>query len=112
MSETISIPVNIEGRVQGVWFRSWSLKEATFLGLSGWVRNKPDGSFKAVFQALKMSCVRCWKGAGMAQFKHKLDRLLTSFVLRPIQVSINYRRTDFGSSTSIHLRRTYDEPSG
>ena len=112
MSESIFILVNIEGRVQGLCFRSWSLKEATFLGLSGWVRNKPDGSVEAVFQALKMSCVRCWKGFGMAQFRHKSDRLLTSLVLRPIQVSINYRRTDFGSPTSIHLRRTYDEPSG
>jgi acylphosphatase len=38
----------VEGRVQGVGFRVWTLREAKGLGLSGMVRNLPDGSVEVV----------------------------------------------------------------
>lgn len=34
----------VTGRVQGVGFRWWTRSRATRLGLSGTVRNEPDGS--------------------------------------------------------------------
>jgi acylphosphatase len=40
--------VQVTGRVQGVFFRSAAAREATRLGLGGWVRNLPDGSVEAV----------------------------------------------------------------
>ncbi len=40
--------VRITGRVQGVGFRDWTLEEAERLGLTGWVRNEPDGSVLAL----------------------------------------------------------------
>lgn len=49
MTEIKSVRVVIEGRVQGVWYRGWTVERATSLALSGWVRNRSDGSVEALF---------------------------------------------------------------
>ena len=38
----------VSGRVQGVSFRAYAVREATSLGLKGWVRNLPDGKVEIV----------------------------------------------------------------
>lgn len=50
MAERTQIHVLINGRVQGVGFRAWIEQRAIDLGLTGWVRNRSDGSVEAVFQ--------------------------------------------------------------
>jgi acylphosphatase len=40
----------VRGRVQGVFFRDSTEKEARSRGVSGWVRNRDDGAVEAVFE--------------------------------------------------------------
>ena len=47
-SETPARLLRIRGLVQGVGYRNALLREATRLGLSGWVRNRSDGSVEAL----------------------------------------------------------------
>lgn len=42
--------VVIEGRVQGVFFRDYTRTQAKQLALTGWVRNRPEGSVEAVVE--------------------------------------------------------------
>jgi len=44
----VRVHLTIEGRVQGVFFRTSTLDQAARLGLKGWVRNCPDGSVEVV----------------------------------------------------------------
>jgi acylphosphatase len=45
----IVVRVVVSGKVQGVWFRAWTVEEASMRGLRGWVRNRRDGSVEALF---------------------------------------------------------------
>ncbi len=43
------VRVLVSGRVQGVWYRGWTVETAQALELTGWVRNLTDGRVEAVF---------------------------------------------------------------
>jgi acylphosphatase len=45
---TTAVRLRIEGQVQGVMFRAWTVEEARRRGLRGWVRNRHDGSVEAL----------------------------------------------------------------
>lgn len=63
--------VVISGRVQGVFFRAETLRAAQRIGVTGWVRNRPDGSVEALFegptQAVDQAVDWCWHGSPMAR---------------------------------------------
>ena len=62
--------VFVSGRVQGVYFRSYTQDAARNLGITGWVRNNRDGSVEAVFEGEEASVIEivewCRKGPPMA----------------------------------------------
>jgi len=49
----IRLEAVVHGRVQGVGFRYFVLREATNLGLRGWVANEADGSVRCVAEGPK-----------------------------------------------------------
>jgi acylphosphatase len=46
----ISHHLRVYGRVQGVFFRESMCRKAHQLGITGWVRNRRDGSVEAMIQ--------------------------------------------------------------
>ena len=50
-----SVNIIIKGKVQGVSFRYFTLKQAQELNLVGWVRNKPNGTVESVAQGDKIN---------------------------------------------------------
>ena len=42
--------VVVSGQVQGVFFRDTCRRQARAYGVTGWVRNCPDGTVEAVFE--------------------------------------------------------------
>ena len=58
--------LRIAGRVQGVGYRDWLLREARALGLAGWVRNRRDGTVEALLAgelpAVQVMLLACRRG--------------------------------------------------
>ncbi len=50
MDAVIRKRLRVRGRVQGVFFRGATERQARALGVAGWVRNCEDGSVEAVFE--------------------------------------------------------------
>ena len=65
------VQIIVRGRVQGVFFRAATQREARRLGLTGWVRNRPDGSVEMVAEgdevALRQLCMWAEKGPSAAR---------------------------------------------
>lgn len=61
----------ISGRVQGVGFRYWTQKTAKHAGLTGWVKNLPDGTVELLAQGDETSLASfidtLWKGPAFSR---------------------------------------------
>ncbi|MBV8397805.1 MAG: acylphosphatase [Acetobacteraceae bacterium] len=69
----------ISGRVQGIGYRQWMVEAARSLGVSGWVRNRLDGSVEALVagetaavEELLRACRRGPRLAVVAQIDEQL----------------------------------------
>jgi acylphosphatase len=62
----ITRQLRLNGRVQGVFFRESMCREAARQGVSGWVRNRRDGSLEAMLQgeAAQVEALIAWARRG------------------------------------------------
>ncbi|MFZ5906116.1 MAG: acylphosphatase [Nitrospirota bacterium] len=64
----------IEGRVQGVFYRSFTRDFAQRLGLNGWVKNLRDGRVEALFEGAKdiieKAVAACYAGPPASRVSH------------------------------------------
>jgi acylphosphatase len=71
MSGASTVRLRISGRVQGVAYRAWLERQAALLHVSGWVRNRHDGSVEAVISGPEASVrdlvERCRRGPPLAR---------------------------------------------
>ena len=82
----------IHGRVQGVFFRDYTSREAQKLALGGWVRNVPDRTVETIFQGAPEDVDRflAWlhMGSPMAEVtgvesrEEPVDSCLDTFTVR------------------------------
>jgi acylphosphatase len=93
MADRVVRHVRIEGRVQGVWYRGWTVEEARRRGLDGWVRNRRDGSVEAVFagpgEAVDVMIEACHRGPPSA----RVERVTASPATEPVPAGFEQRPT-------------------
>lgn len=74
----MAVDVRVTGRVQGVAYRAYTEQQATRLGVTGWVRNEPDGSVAAHFEgpepAVEALVAWCRQGPGFARVENVVVR--------------------------------------
>jgi acylphosphatase len=74
MPDTRAVRIRIEGLVQGVGYRAWVDHNCRQLGLTGWVRNRSDGSVEAVIQGSAAAVGKilrlCESGPRLAEVSH------------------------------------------
>ncbi|MEJ7796837.1 MAG: acylphosphatase [Nocardioides sp.] len=59
-----ALRVQVHGAVQGVMFRDSCRREADRLGVTGWVRNEPDGSVTGEFEGDAVRDLVAWCHTG------------------------------------------------
>jgi len=72
--DQVRVHLTINGWVQGVFFRTSTVQEATRLRVKGWVRNCPDGSVEVVAEGNKKKIDEliewCHQGPAGAQVRN------------------------------------------
>ena len=85
-----TVAIEITGKVQGVFFRKYTLQTGRRLNLCGFVRNLTDGSVyvEATGSELQLKELVAWchKGSPLAVVKQVLDREISVIHKEPFQI--------------------------
>ncbi len=83
------IHIRVFGRVQGVGFRAWTRRKALSLELSGWVRNRIDGSVEIMAEgpdeAIRLFLTDCRKGSSFSRVDRVEPVYIPDAPLLPIE---------------------------
>lgn len=71
------LQISVHGRVQGVYFRASTQREAKRLGLCGFVRNRPDGAVEIVAEGEETSIRELYGWAQKGPSMARVDRVDT-----------------------------------
>ena len=69
----------VRGRVQGVYFRASTQREARRLGLGGWVKNRADGSVEILAGELVLEEAILALCAGRPRVRERVQRTLRTY---------------------------------
>jgi acylphosphatase len=69
--------LTVRGRVQGVFFRASTQREARRLGLTGWVKNRSDGSVEILAEGEEASIRELHSWAQKGPTAARVDRVDT-----------------------------------
>ena len=90
--ETFRLTATVHGRVHGVGYRYFAIKEATALGLRGFARNAPNGTVEVIAEGPRPA----------------LDRLLDALRRGPLAAHVSEVETGWGPATGgfagFHVR--------
>jgi acylphosphatase len=75
MSDITRLSAIVHGRVQGVFFRDFTRREANALGLKGYVRNVPDGSVEVVAEGPAEMVERLLRQVNVGPSSARVDRV-------------------------------------
>ena len=69
----------VKGSVQGVGYRYWARREALYLGLSGCVRNLPDGDVEVVAEGDRSALIQFLASLRVGPSNADVDTVVSSF---------------------------------
>jgi acylphosphatase len=67
----------VRGRVQGVYFRASTQREARRLGITGWVKNRADGTIEIVAEGEEVSIRELYGWAQKGPSAARVERVET-----------------------------------
>ena len=76
----MQMKAQIQGRVQGVFFRAWTQERARELGLTGWVRNLPDGSVEWLAQGRREALTELERLSHRGPPSARVEKVLSEWI--------------------------------
>ncbi|MEA3345475.1 MAG: acylphosphatase [Chloroflexota bacterium] len=80
-NEKAQLRAVVHGEVQGVGFRYWTRRQARELGLTGYVRNRWDGTVKVVAEGQRASLQRLLRRLGRGPRSAQVQRISSEWGL-------------------------------
>ncbi len=79
MSDLASVQVVVYGRVQGVFFRAFASRQAKELGLTGYVRNLPEGAVEVQAEGERKQLEKLIGYLKVGPSAAKVERVVTNW---------------------------------